>query len=60
MSRKYVFRVVIECATDDTRADLARVEEMLDLSMQELVYDDAFIVALNEKEAVSVTTILAK
>ncbi len=34
--------------------------ELIDLSMQELVYDDEFIQALDEKEAVSIQTILVK
>lgn len=56
---KYVFEVV--CAGEG-KPDLARVEEMIDLSMQDLVFDDEFIVALDEKESVTiqVTPILDK
>ena len=50
-SYKFVFEVV--CAGDGT-ANLARVEEMIDLSMQDLVFDDEFIAALDEKEAVTI------
>ena len=48
---KYTFEVV--CAGDGA-ADEARVEEMIDLSMQDLVYDDEFITALDEKESVTI------
>ena len=49
----YKFTFTIECAGDGT-ADLARVEEMIDLSMQDLVFDDEFIAALDEKESVAI------
>ena len=48
---KYTFEVV--CASEGT-PNLARVEQMIDLSMQDLVYDDEFIAALDEKEAVTI------
>jgi hypothetical protein len=35
-------------------ADMAQVENLIDLSMQDLVYDDEFIAALDEKEAVTI------
>jgi len=47
----YTFTVV--CAGEG-KADLAQVENLIDLSMQELVYDDAFIAALDEKESVTI------
>ena len=50
-SYKFIFEVV--CAGEGT-ANLARVEEMIDLSMQDLVYDDEFIVALDEKQSVTI------
>lgn len=61
MSRIYKFQFTVECATEGT-PDMARVEEMIDLSMQDLVYDDEFIAALDEKESVTiqVTPILGK
>ena len=48
---KYTFTV--ECHGQG-RADEARVEEMIDLAMQDLVYDEEFISALDEKEAVTI------
>ena len=48
---KFTFEVT--CAGDG-KADDARVEEMIDLSMQDLVYDDEFITALDEKESVTI------
>jgi len=35
-------------------ADLAQVESMIDLAMQELIYDDTFVAALDENEAVTI------
>jgi hypothetical protein len=49
---KYTFTVT--CVNSGSNIDLKRVEEMIDLSMQDLVYDDAFIAALDEKEAVTI------
>ncbi len=61
MPRTYKFHFEVICAGDGT-ADEARVESMIDLAMQDLVYDDEFIGALDEKEAVTiqVTPILGK
>lgn len=53
MTRTYNFTFTIECASPGT-PDLARVEEMIDLLMQELVLDDAFVDALDEKTAVTI------
>jgi hypothetical protein len=39
---------------------MARVEEMIDLTMQDLVFDDEFITALDEKEAVTIQVNLVK
>jgi len=51
----------VVCAGEGT-PELAKVEDMIDLAMQDLVYDDEFIAALDEKEAVTiqVTRILDK
>lgn len=51
--RTFEFRFTVTChgAGD---ADLTRVEDMIDLSMQELAYDDEFIGALDEQEAVTI------
>ena len=51
--RKYTYQFEVICAGSGT-ADEARVEEMIDLAMQDLVYDDEFIVALGEKESVTI------
>ena len=51
--REYQFKFVIECASDGT-PDMDRIEHMIDLNMQDLVFDDEFIAALDEKESVSI------
>ena len=48
---KYQFTVVCK---GQGRADEQQVESMIDLAMQDLVYDDEFIAALDEKEAVTI------
>jgi hypothetical protein len=53
MSRKFRFVFEVECAGDGS-ANIQRVEELIDLNMQDLVYDDEFIAALDEKEAVTI------
>ena len=59
MTRKYEFKFTIECAEEGT-ADLQRVEEMIDLTMQDLVFDDEFIAALDEKQSVTIQVNLVK
>lgn len=59
MSRTIQFMFTIECASDG-EAELKRVEDLIDLNMQDLVHDDEFIQALDEREAVTITTILVK
>jgi archaellin len=56
MTRKYEFKFVIECASNGT-ADTDRIEQMIDLNMQDLVFDDEFIAALDEKESVSIQVV---
>ena len=51
--RTYKYTFTIECAGAG-QPDLARVEQMIDLNMQDLVYDDEFIAALDEKESVTI------
>ncbi len=51
--RTMKFQFEITCAGAGT-ADEAKVESMIDLVMQDLVYDDEFIGALDEKEAVTI------
>jgi len=53
MPRTYKFQFEIVCASDG-QPDLDRVEDMIDLSMQDLVMDDEFIAALDEKESVTI------
>lgn len=53
MSRRYTFIFTVECGGQGD-PNLARVEEMIDLSMQELVYDDEFIGALDEQQSVAI------
>ena len=56
MSRLYTFTFTIECAGPGD-VDIARVEQLIDLSMQDLVEDDEFITALDEKESVTIQVI---
>jgi hypothetical protein len=51
--REMKFQFTVIC-TSSGEADDTRVESMIDLAMQDLVYDDEFIAALDEKEAVSI------
>jgi hypothetical protein len=51
--RKYYFAFEVICAGQG-RSDEAQVENMIDLAMQDLVFDDEFIAALDEKEAVTI------
>jgi hypothetical protein len=53
MKRTYTFTFTIECAGSGT-PDMEQVENMIDLNMQDLVYDDEFITALDEKESVTI------
>ena len=54
--RTYQFQFTVECASQGD-ANLAEVENLIDLSMQELVYDDRFVAALDEREAVTIQVI---
>jgi hypothetical protein len=51
--REMKFQFTVIC-TSSGEADDTLVESMIDLAMQDLVYDDEFIAALDEKEAVSI------
>jgi hypothetical protein len=51
--REYKFQFTVTCAGQG-EPDLAKVENMIDLSMQDLVYDDEFIAALDESQAVTI------
>jgi len=59
VSREYQFVFNVVCAGEGT-ADLQRVEEMIDLTMQDLVFDDEFIAALDEKQSVTIQVNLVK
>ena len=59
MSREFRFTFTVSCASDGS-ANQARVEELVDLAMQDLVFDDQFIEALDEKEAVTIQVELVK
>jgi hypothetical protein len=51
--REFKYTFTVTCVGPGT-ADEQQVESMIDLAMQDLVYDDEFIAALDEKEAVSI------
>jgi hypothetical protein len=59
MARQYKFTFTVECAGEGT-PDMDKVESMIDLTMQDLVYDDEFIAALDEKQSVTIQTNLVK
>ena len=52
--RTYEFKFEVICVNDNGKADLAEVESLIDLSMQELIYDDRFVTALDEDSAVTI------
>jgi len=56
MTRKYQFLFSIECEGEG-QPDLTEVENLIDLTMQELVYDDTFVSALDEKVSVTIQVI---
>lgn len=51
--RTYKFTFEITCASNG-QADLGKVEEMIDLTMQDLVFDDQFVTALDEGQSVTI------
>jgi hypothetical protein len=53
MARTFTYSVVIECGSNGS-ADMNRVQEMVALTMQDLIYDDDFVSALGETQSVSV------
>jgi len=57
--REYQFVFTVVCAGNGT-PDMARVEEMIDLTMQDLVFDDEFVAALDEKQSVTIQVNLVK
>jgi hypothetical protein len=59
MSRLYTFTFTVQCASNG-QPDLLRAEEMINLSMQELIYDDEFVATLDEKESLTIQVNLVK
>jgi hypothetical protein len=59
MTRTYTFMFTVECAGAG-EANLPVVENMIDLTMQELLMGDDFIDALDEKESVTIQVNLVK
>ena len=57
--RTFEFRFTVQCVGAGEE-NIARVEELIDLNMQDLVMDDEFITALDEKEAVTIQVNLVK
>jgi hypothetical protein len=51
--REYKFQFTVVCAGGG-EPDMGKVETMIDLAMQDLVYDDEFIGALDESQAVTI------
>lgn len=51
--RKYLFKFEVICGGNGT-ADETKVENMIDLAMQDLVYDDEFVAALDESQSVTI------
>ena len=49
----YNFKFEVICATAQS-PDLAKVEDMLNLAMQDLIFDDKFIEALGEQQSVTI------
>ena len=54
--RRFQYQFVVECASQGD-ADTAQVENLIDLAMQELVYNDQFVTALDESESVTIQVI---
>ena len=52
--RTLSYTFTITCTNSGPEIDHKRVEELIDLYMQDLVFDDEFIEALDEQEAVSI------
>jgi hypothetical protein len=52
--RTFNFQFEVICANDQGQADLTQVESLIDLAMQELIYDDRFVAALDEDSAVTI------
>ncbi len=51
--RKFYYQFEVICGGEGA-ADEPRVEQMIDLAMQDLCYDDEFIAALDESQSVTI------
>jgi len=51
--KQFDFKFEVICATA-LRPDLTKVEEMINLAMQDLIYDDQFVAALGEKASITI------
>jgi len=51
--RKFFYKFEVICGGEGS-ADDERVEQLIDLAMQDLVYDDEFIAALDESQSVTI------
>ena len=49
----YNFKFEVICATAKN-PNIAKVEEMLIVAMQDLIFDDEFVAALGERESVTI------
>ena len=56
--RKLVFKVEIETGGKGDNMDILRVEELLSLDLNDLMYDDEFASALDAEETISSTVTL--
>ena len=56
MARSFKFTWTVDCGGDG-EADIRKVEELLDLALKDLIFDDEFIAALDEKESVTIQLI---
>jgi archaellin len=54
--REFTYTFKIWCASDGI-ADTEQVEQLIDLNMQELVFDENFSSALDERQAITIQVI---
>ena len=55
--REYRYTFTVTCVNQSENHDMAKVEQMIDLAMQDLIYDDSFVTALGEQEAVTIQVV---
>ena len=51
--KQFDFKFEVICSNPE-RPDLTKVEEMINLAMQDLIYDDNFVAALGEKASITI------